>query len=206
MCLIDGHRAGPLEKWPGAALLLALALLLPPAAAECSDPRAANFMSGGATHCSYDCAELRQHYFPEMAEAEAAAKYRCFVYDAPSGAWPHALLALRDGDKRIHVPENESWVIQGLSVSPGAPVGLEARFTSGGTKMPWEWTGGVPRICGCVNLTASDCDCAEDIPQSNASIVMRHIQFSLQDTAAAAGIVSFSTTRAATTRCWRLTT
>ena len=184
------HR--PIEKRLIATQLLLAMARMPCAAAECSDPRAANFPSGDAAHCIYDCVALRLHYFPEMAEAEAATKYQCFVYDALSGAWPAALLALRDGDKKIHVPEDESWVIQGLSNSPGAPVSLEARFVSGATLMPWEWApGAAPRICGCVNLTASDCDCGESIPQSNASIVMRHIRFSLQDTVAAAGLASF---------------
>jgi hypothetical protein len=84
-----------------------------------------------------------------------AEQSRCFRYGAAAGGWPDALLAPKQvwsvNNNTIVVPNDENWIIQGALGPDGVPVKLDARLSSGSA-----------------------------IDYSEASIVVRHVRFSVQ--------------------------
>ena len=77
--------------------------------------------------CTYDCATLTKHYFPQ----QPSQKVRCFAFDVAVKAWPAELMAMRNTSyKTIIIPNDESWILHG-TVMDGLPVKLDARFASG---------------------------------------------------------------------------
>merc|ERR1711960_64864 len=59
-----------------------LAAVLDPAGSTCDDPLANN--EGRPPPCTYDCADLKQAYFP----APQSQTTRCFLFDPTTSTWP----------------------------------------------------------------------------------------------------------------------
>merc|ERR1711969_475700 len=61
-----------------------LAALLERPSSACDDPLATN--TGQPPPCTYDCADLRNEYFPEPQSQNT----RCFLFDPDTETWPEA--------------------------------------------------------------------------------------------------------------------
>ena len=91
----------------------------------CSDSLASNI--GLSAGCAYDCDTLQQAYFPNHTQMT-----RCFLYNESTRAWPAELLAMRQYNNTVTIPNNENWIVHGnVDPTTGLPVSLDARLSSG---------------------------------------------------------------------------
>ena len=94
------------------------AAISPDAGLGCADPLASNVGAVGAS-CTYNCAALKQEYFPGQPA-------RCFLYDPSTQTWPADLLAMRQSRLETH-----AYISQAEGTNPTAGAALTFTVGSG---------------------------------------------------------------------------